>query len=278
MRKHAFVLTLLAASSVLLTIANAPAVEQAPMRKLVYSFERAIDQDVSVKTQPSPEGWKWQSQEILKASRSGQQFSAPGDQVPQNPGDVMESTESSSAGIAGVAVGGHAGGESSGTIEVDVLREQPDHGLVVSIREPSTPAGATPVTCVVYASTSLTCGAQNPNPEEYALLRFLGDGFVDPSQMDAKRHWHISQSGGGLDAVADYQIVNDADGTLTIDESQTIGSKSGIAATIRSTIGYDFNRALPTSIDEHVVQNQQAGAQNAARSVHTVLRLVSATP
>lgn len=249
--------SLLAASSLWVTIANVPAAESSPARTLVYSFERSIDENVSVETQPSPQDWQQQVDAQKKAApRQDLQFAAPGEEVPQSAGRSAQ---------------------SAGTIEVDVLREQTDRGLVVSIREQGN--GAPPATCVVYPNTSLTCDSQqNVNPEEYALLRFLGRGFVDPSQMDAQHRWHVAQNGGGLDSIADYQIVGNTEGTLTIAESQTIGSKGMTTATIRSTIGYDFNRSLPTSIDERVVQNQQGGTQETARSVHTVLRLVSAAP
>lgn len=253
---RALAVSLLAVSSLLLTTTSAPAADPSPARKLVYSFERTIDEAQGANAQPSPQGWQQQSDVQKTPQRQNQQFDAPAE-----PGAGHASASSS----------------SSGTIEVDVLRAQTDGGLVVAIHEqPGTEA--TPVTCVVYPNTSLTCAATSMNPEELALLRFLGHGFVDPLHMDSQRRWHVAQSGGGLDANADYQIVNAAGSALTIDETQTIGSKAGAGATIRSTIGYDLDRSLPTSIDEHVVQNQQAGTQTSDRTVHTVLRLVSVTP
>lgn len=276
---RALAVSLLAASSLFLTIATTPAIESQPMRTLVYSFERSIDRDVAVDAQPSPQGWQQQAEAKNKTNpRESQQYVVSGEAVPQNAGDAMEASE---GGAASLSPGGGTQRDSaanSGTIEVDVLREQGDGGLVVSVREQVKGAAPTPATCVVYPNTSLTCDSQQSvNPEEYALLRFLGKGFVDPSQMDAQRRWHVAQSGAGLDSTADYQIVDNAQGALTIAETQTIASKGRTAATIRSTIGYDFNRSLPTSIDERLVQNQQS-AQSAVRAVHTVLKLVSVTP
>jgi hypothetical protein len=275
---RALVVSLIALSSLLVTVAKAPAVESSPMRKLVYSFERAVDQDITVKTQPTPVGSMQQADVQMKTTRGGQQYVAPGDEVPQTSSDAIEQTD---AGVASQSPdNAHTRGtaSSSGTIEVDVLREGADHGLVVLVKEQGKSASGSRATCVVYASTSLTCDSQSVNPEEYALLRFLGPGFVDPSQMDAQRRWRIKQSGAGLDLTAEYQVVHDSDGVLTVDENQTIESSAGPATTIRSTIGYDFNRSLPTSIDERVLQNQEAGTRSVARSTHTVLRLVSAAP
>jgi hypothetical protein len=107
------------------------------------------------------------------------------------------------------------------------------------------------------------------------LLRFLGPNFVDPPQLDAQRHWRIAQTGGGLDTTADYAIVHSADGLLTVDESLVITPKTGSPTTITSTIGYDFSRSLPTSIDERVVQTRSA-AETLTTTTHTVLQLLPA--
>lgn len=251
---RALAVSLLAVSSFLVTIAQAPADQSSASRKVVYSFERTIDENVAVDAQPSPPGWQQQA--------DVQQKGTP--RATQGESDALQPS---------------APVQSSGTIEVDVLREQNDGGIVVSVREHGNDAGAAPVTCAVYPNTSLTCDSQqNVKPEEYALLRFLGKGFVDPSHMDGQRRWHVAQSSGGVDSTADYQIISSTDGMLTVAETQTIGSNGKAGATIRSTIGYDFDRTLPTSIDERVVQTQQPGAQNAAPAVRTVLKLVSVTP
>jgi hypothetical protein len=170
-----------------------------------------------------------------------------------------------------------------GTMTVDIVKKQPDGGLIVSISEAGeTTRRAPPATCVVYGNTSVIC---DPNktvyPEEYTLLRFLGANFVDPSQLDAKRHWAISQpSGGGESVTADYTINSSANGAMQISETRTIrpAAKSSPETDITAKIGYDFPRAVPTSIDEYTMQRQENGTTGSTRTIYqTTLNLLSDT-
>jgi len=245
----------------------------APVRRLVYSFTRSVGQNATVRNDVSRPDWQ-QTQPLT--GRSSQTFVASGEQVPQQKENTVENADANVApSRAGALVGGHADSERTGTIAVDVLRQQADGGLVVSIGEQTKPANVAPATCVVYGNTSLACDpARTLNPEEYSLLRFLGSNFIDPSSLDAQRHWHIAQSGGGLDTTADYGISHADGANLTVTESQTITPKTGSPTTVKSTIEYDFKRSVPTSIDERVTQTKN-GVETLATTVRTVLQLVS---
>ncbi|HTU70809.1 MAG TPA: hypothetical protein VMF11_10880 [Candidatus Baltobacteraceae bacterium] len=143
----------------------------------------------------------------------------------------------------------------TGTITVDVMREEQDTGLVLTVSETgSNPArSAKPATCVVYGTGSVICDPNaTVNPEEYSVIRLLGAHFVNPSLLDSKLHWQISSQGPQFSATSDYTIVKNDGGLMQIDESRKLtyqGSRTG-SADVTNTIGYDFNRQIPTSLDE----------------------------
>ncbi|MGA9945511.1 MAG: hypothetical protein WBP75_10785, partial [Candidatus Cybelea sp.] len=94
----------------------------------------------------------------------------------------------------------HYGGTltDKGTITVDLVKEQPDGAMVVMISEQGQNVRrAPPAECVVYGNTHVICdSSKTVYTEEYTLLRFLGGNFVDPSQLDAAKHWQIVQNNG----------------------------------------------------------------------------------
>ncbi|MEO6834632.1 MAG: hypothetical protein ABI231_01820 [Candidatus Tumulicola sp.] len=175
---------------------------------------------------------------------------------------------------SGIGAGGGASGSSGssdftggvgdqGTITVDVVAEQPDKGLVIKVSEQAQKtrsAGA--ATCVVYGSTGVICDPNaTVNPEEMALIRFLASNFVDPGSIDAKQHWTIQNSTPQYSVAADYTIAKDADGLMTIDENRVIKEQQPSITTtnINTTIGYDFNRTIPTSVNEYSIERNQEG-------------------
>jgi hypothetical protein len=219
-----------------------------PVRHLVYSFAYGSQQNIS--------------------SRDQEMGAAP----------------QSAAGVNGGMTSGISHYQGSlgdkGTMTVDVIGEQPDKGLVVSISEQGeNTRRAPPATCVVYGNTSVICDPNKTvNPEEYALLRFLASNFVDPNQLDAKQHWSVTQSSGELNVRADYTIDTNANGLMTISETRTIaqGSPRSTTTNVQTKIGYDFNRIVPTSVDEYVTQRTDAGARGTSTTIYqTTLRLVS---
>jgi hypothetical protein len=141
---------------------------------------------------------------------------------------------------------------------LQLLHQQPDGAVVLTISEQGENVRrAPPAECVVYANTNVIC---DPNktvyPEEYTLLRFLGRDFVDPSRLDANRHWPITQNSAALDVHADY-VVNSSDGgKMQITETRTLrqAGAGSLTTDVQTKIGYDFTQSLPTSIDEYVTQ------------------------
>jgi hypothetical protein len=170
--------------------------------------------------------------------------------------------------------------DDKGTMTVDIVSRQPDKGLVVNISEQGqNTRRAPPATCVVYGDTHVIC---DPNKtvyqEEYTLLRFLGANFVDPSQLDANKHWAIDQSDQSNTIKADYTVTGDANGNMQISETRKIIPNSGGSLTtdIQTKIGYDSARSVPTSIDEYVTQRHDNGVSGTTTTIYqTTLQLVS---
>jgi hypothetical protein len=239
-----------AAAAVLATVAvAAPTLAQtSPIRHLVYSFTYGSQQTINSRDQD------------------------------------MGAAPQAAAGLNGGMTSGISHYQGSlgdkGTMTVDVTGEQADKGLVVSISEQGeNNRNAPPATCVVYGNTSVICDPNKTvNPEEYTLLRFLGSNFVDPNQLDAKEHWTVSQQAAGLDVRGDYTILTNANGVMTISELRKItqGAPRSTTTNVQTKIGYDFNRLVPTAVDEYVTQRNDAGAGGTATTIYqTTLQLVS---
>jgi hypothetical protein len=170
--------------------------------------------------------------------------------------------------------------DDKGTMIVDVLREAPDHGLVVVISEQGTyTRRAAAATCAVYGNTTVVCEpGKQVNGEEYTLLRFLGANFFDPNVLDPKQHWSISQSKGKTSVSADYAVTSNVNGTLKIDETRHVEDTSGGSITVDSQtkLEYIVNRLLPTSIDEYSTEEQHSGVIGISKTTYqTTLDLVS---
>jgi len=182
--------------------------------------------------------------------------------------------------VAGSGVSNYKGTLcDKGTMLVDVMREQPDKGLVVVVSENAeVTRKAPPATCVVYANTEVICDPNKTvNPEEYTLLRFMASNFVDPNVLDEKKHWGYDSVTGGTALKADYTIVH-SDGTkMTIDEVRNIKRQDtqGQTTSIYSKIDYDFARLIPTAIDEYVTQRSDHGGGNATTIYQTDFKLVT---
>lgn len=183
------------------------------------------------------------------------------------------------AGVTGNGVSTYDGRVSDdGTIDIDVMREQPDHGLVLRISEHARGTRDTqPITCVVYGSGTTVCSTIGKvHVEEYALLRFLGENFVDPAQIDAQQHWHVSSVMAGAVAQSDYVIAKNDGGALTINENRQVemnGTKGGNAV-ITATVGYDMNRAIPTTVNELTIQREDQGQNYSTVRAQVELQLV----
>lgn len=168
-----------------------------------------------------------------------------------------------------------------GTITVGIVKKQPDGALVVLVSEQGEQIRrAPPAECVVYGNTHVIC---DPNKtvytEEYTLLRFLGGNFVDPSQLDASRHWVIVQNNGdGMNVSADYVINSNNGGAMEIGEKRTVKEigVGHLTTDIETKIGYDFARSIPTSVDEYATQYTDSGLTGTSKTIYqTTLALIS---
>lgn len=198
--------------------------------------------------------------------------------------DSATAAEDYSGGMASSGGSGashyHGVLNDKGTMTVDVIRQQTDGGLIVTISEQGENARRSPpAECVVYGNTNVIC---DPNKslysEEYTLLRFLGSNFVNPSQLDANRHWAIVQAGAVENVTADYAISSNNNGMMQIGEKRTIKESAAghLTTDVQTKIGYDFSRAVPTSVDEYATQYSDNGMKGTSRVIYqTTLNLVS---
>lgn len=237
-----------AALGVFVSAAPAPAVTSSPqVRHLVYTFTWGTSNDTEVHT-------------------SG--IGMTGNVSGMNGGSSASGMVSSTGGAT-----------DHGTISVDVMRQQADGGLVVSISEQAiVNRSAAPSTCVVYGDLTVVCDPNKKiNEEELALLRLLGSSFVDPSALDAKRHWQRVQTGASSTSTSDFTIAKNADGIMTIDEQRVEKSTGArpFTSDITGTVVYDFNRALPTAVTEATTMRSEQGEQYQTVQQETTLQLQS---
>jgi hypothetical protein len=150
-----------------------------------------------------------------------------------------------------------------GQIVADVMRVQPDGGLIISVSEQANDKrSALPATCVVYGNTNMVCDTSKQiNTEELALLRTLGSNFVDLAQIDAKNHWRVDQSGGTSSDVADYSIASSNGNVMKISSLRVLKEQGvqGFTATTNGTITYDAVRLVPTNLVEDEILRQGGG-------------------
>lgn len=239
-------LTSLALSALVAVTAGTPPAA-APLRHLVYTFTWGTSNNTEVHT-------------------SGMGDGSPGSAN----GPPTASGEASGISSFNASV------NDKGTITVDVLREQPnDHGLVVTVSEQAQDnRSAVAATCVVFGNTDVICDPNAKiNYEELTLLRFLGANFVDPNQIDAKQHWKVGESNGGYSVSADYTIASNASGIMKINEDRTVNPTKTETSTINASIGYDFNRQVPTAITEYAIERRERGEQYTTVKTETVLNL-----
>jgi hypothetical protein len=240
---------------VMLVFAAAARADQS-MGQLVYHFSYSSTQDIVARDSSNP----------------AQDYGAP-------------TSNGAGNGLAQGNGMSHYGGTltDKGTITVDIVKKQPDGAVVVMVSEQGeSTRRAPPAECVVYGNTNVIC---DPNKtvytEEYTLLRFLAGNFVVPSQLDASRHWSIVQNSGNETSIqADYVINSNDNGVMQIGEKRTV-HETGVGhltTNIETHIGYDFNRLVPTSVDEYATQRTDAGMKgNSTTTYQTTLNLVSDT-
>jgi hypothetical protein len=217
----------------------------APIRHLVYAFS-------------------WESQQTMSARDSA------------NPAEDINYGSMGGSGISRYR--GSLG--DRGTITVDVLREQPDSGLVVVIGEQGLgQRNASPATCVAYGITNVLCDPNaTVNPEEYTLLRFLGTKFVDPTHIDDKGRWFVDESNNGIHVKAAYHIDRSDGHDVQISEVRDIvdSERMNVTTQAQTSILYDPSMLAPMHVDEYVTQHEDDGVRGTTTTTYqTTLRLES---
>lgn len=204
---------------------------------------------------------------------------------------TQTSREVMSSGIGGNANSASASGSSGvstynggvgdqGTIAVDVVSQQSDKSVIVKVSEQAQKTrSAPPATCVVYPTTGVICDPNvTVNPEEMALIRFLAPTFIDPNNLDAAHHWKIENATPQYSLVSNFTIAKNENGIMTVDENRVVKQQQPEISTIdaNATIGYDFGRLVPTSVDEYTIERSQAamGEYDTVKT-ETVLHLQS---
>jgi hypothetical protein len=170
--------------------------------------------------------------------------------------------------------------DDQGTMTVDVLREAQDRGLLVVVSEQGQGSRrADPATCAVYGNTTVVCEPKKiVNAEELTLLRFLGANFYDPNGLDAKQSWSVSDKKGGTTMTATYTVTSNTNGVMKITESRHVEStaQGSITVDTQTKLDYDFNRLLPTAIDEYATEDQHSGVIGVSQTTYqTTYTLVS---
>lgn len=167
-----------------------------------------------------------------------------------------------------------------GTISIDIVSEQPDKGVVLKVSEQAQKTRSEPAaTCVVYPTTGAICDPNvTVNSEEMAVIRLLAPTFVDPDRLDAAHHWKIENSSSQYSLVSNFTIAKNENGMMTIDESRIIKQQQPEVTTIdvNATIGYDFGRLVPVSVDEYeIARSQGTMGEYDTDKTQTVLHLQS---
>jgi len=204
-----------------------------PVPTLVYNFTYSANQDINAKDSANPaEDWH----DCTGGSGC-------------NPANQGSGTSHYEAAL-----------DDKGTMTVNILATQSDGGLIVSISEDGQQTRRAPAaTCVVYGNTRVIC---DPNKtvytEEYTLLRFLGQNFVDPANIDAKRQWQVVQDSPTLKVTADYVIGPTTTSDVQISETRKIVTpgQSNVTTDVETKIGYDMSRIVPTTVQEYVTQRR----------------------
>jgi hypothetical protein len=147
----------------------------------------------------------------------------------------------------------HQDDDAKGSIVVDVLHVLPDKALAVAVSEHAdSPGHESPAAeCLIYPTRTACDMRSKLTVEEVSLIRLLGDGFVDPTRIDANNHWNVADGGPGSSGT-DYTVLSNDNNRLKIGEHRSLGN--GMKASVATgTIGYDLNREVVTSLSETIV-------------------------
>jgi hypothetical protein len=236
------------AAAVLFCTAAALAQSGKPLRHLVYAFDFSLNQDMTVEDSGIASGGG------LAGPRVGQ----------------------------GTGITHYRGGHGDkGTITVDVMTVQPDAGLVLYIAEQARESrSAASAMCVVYGTGSVICDPNKKiNEEEMALLRVLGRNFINPSTMDARRHWRYAEAGDQGKETNDFTIVSESGGTYGISYQRVlaVAGSQPYTATTYGQMTYNAKSSAPTLIKEETITRENGMSQANRLDQQITLSLASDT-
>lgn len=104
-------------------------------------------------------------------------------------------------------------------------------------------------------------------------MRFLAPGIVDPKR--GKTQWQLQDSGPQTSFQATFSVLHDAQGVMTIEQRRNAKGEAGPYSTddSSSTFTYDVARAVPTAIDETLVQKTVQFGKYLTMERETLFRL-----
>lgn len=171
--------------------------------------------------------------------------------------------------------------QDKGELDVDVLKVQPDDGLVVQVTEKARGTRSTkPAMCVTYGNGAVSCDQSTGglNPEALSLLQVLGRDFLTGAAIDAHNHWTYANKGSDSKDVADYTIRKDNNGILTIlyNRNVNVGGAQPFSAVSDGQLTYNRAKTLPMILSEHTITRQAVGmGQDDRTDMRTRISLVS---
>lgn len=171
--------------------------------------------------------------------------------------------------------------QDKGELDVDVLKVQPDDGLVVQVTEKARGTRSTkPTMCVTYGNGVVSCDQSTGglNQEALSLLQVLGRDFLSGAAIDARNHWTYANKGSDSKDVADYTIQNDNNGILTIlyDRNVNVSGAQAFSAVSDGRLTYNRAKTLPMVLTEHTITRQAVGmGQDDRTDMRTTISLLS---
>ncbi len=154
------------------------------------------------------------------------------------------------------------GGESKGTITVDIVAATADSGLVADVSETATNRTHPKVRVAITAAGALSYDPQqsrNITDEEDTLLRWLARGFVTADDRSAGAAWSVDTTAGGHRGAEHYRVVA-VDGTvlnLDFKAEAKSGGLGGGDMTRTGSLVYDAKFAVPRSASYKDIEHRQ---------------------
>lgn len=177
--------------------------------------------------------------------------------------DAVTHTSGIGAGGGGTSGVNHARSSESdeGSISADVVAVRPDFGLVFNVSELSRRVAAVPpAQCIVWGIGTIVCEpGKEVTPEERALLRFLGRGFINRSSIDGQGRWHQGVSSKEQSKDSNYAMVQDTSDPLQIRFQRITKAPGpmGFDATTNGTVTYSEKLTVPLAINEDTLLRSQ---------------------